>query len=110
MKHRICSLRATLAAALVLVILFVPALAAEITVDYTSEYRFSAADFSSSDGLEGIYISSVPPAYQAELCIGSRVIRRHEDRLRLVEIPPEELYDCDTKRALDELKTQTGEP
>ena len=76
MKHRICSLRATLAAALVLVILFVPALAAEITVDYTSEYRFSAADFSSSDGLEGIYISSVPPAYQAELCIGSRVIRR----------------------------------
>ena len=23
---------------------------------------------------------------------------------------PEELYDCDTKRALDELKTQTGEP
>ena len=41
---------------------------------------------------------------------GSRVIRRHEDRLRLVEIPPEELYDCDTKRALDELKTQTGEP
>lgn len=76
LKHRICSLRATLAAALVLVILFVPALAAEITVDYTSEYRFSAADFSSSDGLEGIYISSVPPAYQAELCIGSRVIRR----------------------------------
>ena len=41
---------------------------------------------------------------------GSRVIRRHEDRLRLVEIPPEELYDCDTKRALDALKTQTGEP
>ena len=76
LKHRICSLRATLAAALVLVILFVPALAAEITVDYTSEYRFSAADFSSSDGLEGIYISSVPPAYQAELCIGSRVICR----------------------------------
>ena len=34
LKHRICSLRATLAAALVLVILFVPALAAEITVDY----------------------------------------------------------------------------
>ena len=41
LKHRICSLRATLAAALVLVILFVPALAAEITVDYTSEYRLS---------------------------------------------------------------------
>ena len=51
LKHRICSLRATLAAALVLVILFVPALAAEITVDYTSEYRFSAADFSSSAAL-----------------------------------------------------------
>ena len=62
LKHRICSLRATLAAALVLVILFVPALAAEITVDYTSEYRFSAADFSSSYGLVGIYNTYVPPA------------------------------------------------
>jgi len=56
--------------------LCVPALAAEIAVDYTSEYRFTAADFSDSDGLEGVYISSVPPAYQAELCIGSRVICR----------------------------------
>ena len=26
--------------------------------------------------LEGVYISAVPPAYQAELCIGSRVLRR----------------------------------
>lgn len=39
---------------------------------------------------------------------GSRVIRQHEDLLRLVEIPPEELYDCDTKRALDALKASTG--
>lgn len=38
---------------------------------------------------------------------GSRVIRRHEDMLRLVEIPPEELYDCDTKLALDKLKEET---
>ena len=76
MKHRTCPLRAALAAALVLVMLCVPALAAEIAVDYTSEYRFTAADFSDSDGLEGVYISSVPPAYQAELCIGSRVICR----------------------------------
>ena len=67
MKHRTCPLRAALAAALVLVMLCVPALAAEIAVDYTSEYRFTAADFSDSDGLEGVYISSVPPAYQAEL-------------------------------------------
>ena len=57
-----------------------------------------------------------PKAFFSELLAltgdtgGSRVIRRPEDRLRLVEIPPEELYDCDTKRALDELKTQTGEP
>lgn len=46
MKHRTCPLRAALAAALVLVMLCVPALAAEIAVDYTSEYRFTAADFS----------------------------------------------------------------
>ena len=54
MKHRTCPLRAALAAALVLVMLCVPALAAEIAVDYTSEYRFTAADFSDSDGLEGV--------------------------------------------------------
>ena len=40
---------------------------------------------------------------------GSRVIRQHEDALRLVEIPPEELYDCDTKLALDRLKAETNE-
>ena len=39
---------------------------------------------------------------------GSRVIRQHEDLLRLVEIPPEELYDCDTQRALEQLKAETG--
>ena len=38
---------------------------------------------------------------------GSRVIRQHEALLRLVEIPPEELYDCDTKLALDALKAET---
>ena len=40
---------------------------------------------------------------------GSRVIRRHEDALRLVEISPEELYDCDTRRALDALKGGTAQ-
>ena len=40
-------------------------------------------------------------------CGGNRVIRQHEARLRLVEIPPEELYDCDTKLALDQLKQET---
>ena len=39
---------------------------------------------------------------------GSRVIRRHEELLRLVEIPPEELYDCDTKLALEQLKAETA--
>ncbi len=39
---------------------------------------------------------------------GSRVIRAHEDVLHLVEIPPEELYDCDTKLALDQLKAETA--
>ena len=76
MKHRAFSLRAAALAALVLVMLCTPALAAEIAVDYTSEYQFSAADFSDSGELEGVYISAVPPAYQAELCIGSRVLRR----------------------------------
>lgn len=40
---------------------------------------------------------------------GSRVIRQHEDALRLVEIPPEELCDCDTRLALDKLKAETSE-
>ena len=40
---------------------------------------------------------------------GSRVIRQHEEALRLVEIPPEELYDCDTKLALEKLKAETAE-
>lgn len=40
---------------------------------------------------------------------GSCVIRQHEDALRLVEIPPEELYDCDTKLALDRLKAEAAE-
>ena len=46
-------------------------------MDYTSEYQFSAADFLRfRSELEGVYISAVPPAYQAELCVGSRVLRR----------------------------------
>ena len=76
MKHRTRCFGAAVLAALVLAMLCVPALAAEIAVDYTSEYQFSAADFSDSSELEGVYISAVPPAYQAELCIGSRVLRR----------------------------------
>ena len=76
MKHRTRCFGAVVLAALVLAMLCVPALAAEIAVDYTSEYQFSAADFSDSSELEGVYISAVPPAYQAELCIGSRVLRR----------------------------------
>ena len=76
MKHRTRCFGAAVLAALVLAMLCVPALAAEIVVDYTSEYQFSAADFSDSSELEGVYISAVPPAYQAELCIGSRVLRR----------------------------------
>ena len=76
LKHRTRCFGAAVLAALVLAMLCVPALAAEIAVDYTSEYQFSAADFSDSSELEGVYISAVPPAYQAELCIGSRVLRR----------------------------------
>ena len=76
MKHRTCTLRTALAAALVLALLCLPVCAAEIAVDYTSEYQFTAADFSDSAELEGVYISAVPPAYQAELCVGSRVLRR----------------------------------
>ena len=35
---------------------------------------------------------------------GSRVIRGHQDRLRLLEVPGEELEDCDTAEALEALK------
>ena len=62
LKHRTCTLRTALAAALVLVLLCLPVCAAEIAVDYTSEYQFTAADFSDSAELEGVYISAVPPA------------------------------------------------
>lgn len=37
---------------------------------------------------------------------GSSVIRRHEDALRLVEAAEPELFDCDTKQALEILKGQ----
>ena len=37
---------------------------------------------------------------------GSSVIRQHEDALRLVEADEHELFDCDTKEALDILKGQ----
>lgn len=76
MKHRTRSVCAVLLAALILSVLSVPSLAAQVHVDYTSEYRFCAADFGADDALEGVYISAVPPAYQAELCLGSRVLRR----------------------------------
>lgn len=35
---------------------------------------------------------------------GSSVIRRHEDALLLVEAGERELFDCDTKQALEILK------
>ena len=35
---------------------------------------------------------------------GSRVIRKHENALELVEIPAPELMDVDTKSALNEVK------
>ena len=37
-------------------------------------------------------------------CGGSSVIRRHEDALLLVEAGERELFDCDTKQALEILK------
>lgn len=76
MKHRIRSVRAVLLAALVMSLLCLPSMAAQVHVDYTSEYQFRAADFSDAEALEGVYISAVPPAYQAELCLGSRVLRQ----------------------------------
>lgn len=76
MKHRTRSVCAVLLAALILSVLSVPSLAAQVQVDCTSEYQFCAADFSADGAFEGVYISAVPPAYQAELCLGSRVLRR----------------------------------
>ena len=51
-----------------------------------------------------------PARFFPELCAleadrgGSSVIRRHEDALLLVEAGERELFDCDTKRALEILK------
>lgn len=39
---------------------------------------------------------------------GARVIKAHTDRLRLVEVPAEELADCDTAEALQALAAQKG--
>lgn len=37
---------------------------------------------------------------------GASVIRRHEDALTLVETAPAELWDCDTPKALEDLKEE----
>lgn len=53
-----------------------------------------------------------PARFFPELCAlegdrgGSSVIRRHEDALRLIEAAEPELFDCDTKQALEILKGQ----
>ena len=53
-----------------------------------------------------------PARFFPELCAlegdrgGSSVIRRHEDALRLVEAAEPELFDCDTKQALEILRGQ----
>ena len=53
-----------------------------------------------------------PARFFPELCAlegdrgGSSVIRRHEDVLRLVETDEHELFDCDTKQALEILRGQ----
>lgn len=41
---------------------------------------------------------------------GAAVIRRHEDQLRLLEVPAEELWDVDTPEALAELEEKRREP
>ena len=56
-----------------------------------------------------------PREFFAELCAvtgdrgGSAVIRQHEDRLLLVELPPEALRDVDTGAALAALKEEHHE-
>ena len=53
-----------------------------------------------------------PARFFPELCAlegdrgGSSVIRRHEDALLLVEADEHELFDCDTKQALEILRGQ----
>lgn len=54
-----------------------------------------------------------PRAYFPELCAlegdvgGSQVIRRHPERLRLVEAEARELEDVDTREALEKLRQRT---
>lgn len=76
MKNRIRHFCAALTLAALLAALCMNALAVEIHVDDTSEYRFASADFAESGALDGIYISAVPAAYEAELRLGSRVLRQ----------------------------------
>lgn len=76
MTHHSHVLRTAFATALILTLLCLPSLAAEICVDHTSEYQFTAADFPDAGEAEGVYICAVPPSYQAEVRIGSRVLHR----------------------------------
>ncbi len=66
-----------------------------------SQYIYAAAH----DGVRG-NPCLFPQAYFAELCAlqgdtgGAAVIRKHPERLRLMEVPEWELFDCDTPETM----------
>ena len=69
LRHTV--LLAVLAAAL----LCCPAAALEVTADPTAAFTFSADDFTSREADEGIFLTAVPKAGIAELCLGNRVLQ-----------------------------------
>ena len=74
LKHR--SYMGRLAAlTLVLFLLSTTALAGEVRVDSPDGLCLSAAAFSESETLEGVYVASVPSSLDAELTLGARTLR-----------------------------------
>ena len=62
-------------ALLIAALLTLPAGAAEITVDPTTQFTFSAEDFVTSEADLGIFLTAVPRSTVADLCLGNRVLR-----------------------------------
>ena len=86
MKH-------TVLLAALTVLLVTGADAAEITVDPTTRFTVSAADFTDQESDDGIFLTSVPSSNIADLCLGERVLKAG---------------DALSRDALDQLSLQTA--
>ncbi len=75
MKHRFSCGRSLFVLTLVLFLLTQAAFAAEIRVSSADGASLSAAAFSESEALDGIYVSAVPSALDATIQLGTRTLR-----------------------------------